>query len=312
MKNNPTHLLSKAIICVGLILFSNISHAMKIKIIKANKILIDLENEQIKIGDIVMNASSTATAEILQARPGQAVALIKSGEFQVNQILKVTPKATIQNPVTNSNSAIKTVQVKKRKDQDSDIIYRHDLVKIAVLAKFMSNTIATKQSDNTAQPLTNIETVKMTGFNPGLFVSLDYPGLKWITLRGTLGFEVLSVAGQAQFNSCNNKTSTDCNAQINYFSGAALARYDFYKGQQTYWAAAGGALKFPMSKSSTSLREDDISLANSLILSFGLDYSINNKYFIPVSFEYHYSLNTSDTVPEISQMALQAGYGMQF
>ncbi len=88
-------------------------------------------------------------------------------------------------------------------------------------------------------------------------------------------------------------------------------RYDLNKSRSSFWVAGGGALKIPLRKSSSSLNDDDIKMANSLIASIGLDHIFQNRYYMPIVFEYQYSLNTSETVPKIDIMSLQVGFGWQ-
>ena len=296
------------------------TNAMVVKNLKGAKLLLDLQGQEVKVGDSISTNNGVAT--ILQIKNGQAVAQIQSGTFSINDSVQlVTSSKKTNNPNLNSTATNSSVvnsnsspnkNIKSNSKVNKDLYSRSQRIKGAILAKFMYNKMNTKQKDNTSSPGPNEEFVTMTGFNPGLFASLEYPWLNWLTLRGTLGYEMVSIGGTAQFQSCDNKSSTDCKATIHYLTGIAMGRFDITNGSNNFWTAIGGALKFPISKSSTALREEDISMANTIVLTFGLDYHMNNRNFIPISFEYHYSLNQSDTVPEISQFGLQAGYGMQF
>ncbi len=292
--------------------------AIQVKNVKGVKVLLELQGENVTVGDIIKSANGSAT--ILQIKNDQAVAQISSGSLSINEIVQLANKSTNNSNSSANVPAAKNTEpnatnpkVKKANAQmNSDIYSRTSHIKTAVLGKFMYNKMNTKQRDNTSSPGPNEEIVTMTGINPGVFASLDFPWLNWLTLRGTLGYEMLSIGGTAQYQSCDNKSSTSCKATIHYLSGTALGRFDFTKGQKTWWTAFGGGMKFPISKSSTALREEDISFANTIVFSFGLDYNLTNRQYVPISFEYHYSLNQSETVPEISQFALQAGYGISF
>lgn len=302
--SNTNKLIPSLFIILSLI--SSPTLAIKVTNVKNNKILVDLENDSVKPDDILefrKNNIVMATAKVLQVRPHQAVANIESGNFTIDQklIKASTPKNTTQPSIKPQTKLL----------EEEGIVLRHDMIKVSVIGKFISNSISAKLSDNSS-PFINRETVDMVGSDIGFGLAVDYPKLKWVDVRGTLSLDPVQVKGKAKYSSCNNKSSTNCYAKINYFSAAGFFRYDFIKKQYVVWGGLGGALKFPMSKESTSLRTTDINMANALVLTGGVDYSLNNKYFIPASFEYHYSLNTSDTVPKISQIVVQGGLGMKF
>jgi len=120
------------------------------------------------------------------------------------------------------------------------------------------------------------------------------------------------VKGTATNQVCDGKNSKDCDVNISYLSLGAHARYDFFKSKSIFWGSLGGTLKLPFTKKSSALQEADISIANSIVMSLGVDFIQSNKIFYPFSFEYHYSLNKSTTVPGINEIAFQGGYGWQF
>lgn len=85
---------------------------------------------------------------------------------------------------------------------------------------------------------------------------------------------------------------------------------DIIKSRALVWAAAGMAIKYPIGKSTTALRADDIKMTYTIAASLGLDYFINNKNFIPASLEYQL-FPSSDTVSANSIM-VRAGYGWAY
>ena len=76
------------------------------------------------------------------------------------------------------------------------------------------------------------------------------------------------------------------------------------------WVAFGGAAKFPLAKSTTALRADDVKMTFTVAGALGLDFFISNKNYIPVSLEYQL-FPSSDTVSANSIM-LRAGYGWSY
>lgn len=276
-----------AFIFTLLFVLSYKAEAYKVLEIRNNKILIDLEGEVLERGDYLVTlpgAEYQGRAIAIQIRPGQAVAKLQDGNFTLGERVRRIL---------------------------GDPSFREEAIKISLQAKFLNNGISVKQKDATF-PTPNEETVSMTGSSVGFMGVIDWP-TDWFLLRGSLGLEPVEVEGTAKFNSCSSKTSTACNANINYIAASAAIRYDYYRDSRlVLWAAAGSGIKFPMNKNSTSLNQGAIGIANSILVATGADYLIMKNYFIPVGFEYHYSLNFSEKVPVITQMALHAGIGMEF
>lgn len=270
-----------------LTVLSHGAYAYKVLEFRNNKILVDLEGEILERGDYLVTlpgAEYQGRAITIQVRPGQAVAKLQDGNFTVGERVKRIL---------------------------ADPQFREEAIKVSLQLKYLNNGISVKQKDATF-PTPNEETISMTGTSIGYFGVVDWP-TDWFLLRGSLGLEPVEVKGTAKYNSCVSKTSTTCNANINYIAASASIRYDFYRNSRlVLWGAAGSGIKFPMNKESTSLNKGAIGIANSILISGGADYLVMKNYFIPVGFEYHYSLNYSPKVPVISQFALHAGVGMEF
>jgi hypothetical protein len=139
---------------------------------------------------------------------------------------------------------------------------------------------------------------------------LDYPLLNWVTFRGVLGYEPFNVTGSAQFNSCNNKSSPDCNANISYLAAGGFARFNLNKSKTLFWAGAGAVAKFPISKTSTALIVEELKLTTTFGAAFGVDYFLSNKTFIPVSLDYQMFI-PSETVTG-NMITIRGGYGWAF
>lgn len=268
--------------------------------VKNGKVLMSLDGEEASVGDefYVVNSSGkkTAIVQITQVKNGKALGMITKGKAAPNDSTEL--KGSGGGGMESSGGG------------GGKAFIRSNMKKFGINIKMMMNAITTKQQDNSTPPLQ--EDVAMKGSNMGLMGTLDYPLSPMLIGRGTVAYEMLDIAGTATRNVCGGKTSTACDAKITYLSFGGYARYDIIKSAFNLWVGAGGTLKIPMSKSSTSLTEGDIKMANTIAFTAGVDYQMNNKYFIPVSFEYHYSLNKSDTVPTIDQIAIQGGFGFLF
>ncbi len=268
--------------------------------VKNNKVLVDFEDETVQIGDQFFILSSdkkkVAIIQIKISKNNKAIADVIKGTAVVGGTTLLREGGSVQNkPVPESETAF----------------LRQDLMQMGFVFKIMSNSLSAKVQDS-ASPFPNQETVNMAGTNFGLGVTLDYPVLDWLRAHGLVSYEQYDVSASSQFLSCDGKISTDCNAKISYLGLQGLARYDITHTKMNWWVGLGGTIKFPLSKKSTALNVEGLKDSDSYTLGGGLDYHLNNKAFIPVSFEYHVSLNQSEEVPTIKQISLLVGYGLKF
>jgi hypothetical protein len=279
-------------------LFSLTSNAARVTQSKNNKVMIDLEGaEATPQQDIVLinkQNKRVALGKILQVKGGKAVATITKG--------KATGDETVQ--LGGGGGATAQSSPVERKGKP---VGRAGAKKVSVVLNMLNNAMTTLQSDGTL-PTPNTETVPMKGTSFGVTGILDWPVFQKLTLRGTFGYEPFNTTGTAKFNSCDNLSSTNCNANITYLSGGGYARYDFMQSQFLLWGALGGTVKFPMAKSTTALRSDDIKMTMTYGFALGVDYFIDNKYFIPASVEQQFFLK-SDTV-DANILMVRVGFGM--
>lgn len=286
MKNSALVLFFANII-IQLLVFSHEALAFKVLEIRNNKILVDLEGQELERGDYLKTlpgAEFQGRAIVISIRPGQGIGKLQDGNFTVGE------------------------QVERIQAEPS---FNEEAIKVSLQVKYLNNAISVKQKDSSF-PTPNSETVAMTGSSVGGGAIIDWP-TDWFLLRGSLGIEPVEVKGTAKFNSCSSKTSANCTVDINYIAASAAIRYDYYrKNRLVTWVAAGSGIKFPLNKSSTSLNKGAIGIANSILVATGADYLVTKKFFVPVGIEYHYSLNYSEKVPVINQLGLHTGIGMEF
>ena len=280
--------------------------------VKNDKVLMTLDDAQVQIGDqfygINSDKKKTSVLEITTIKNLKAVAKIIKGTAQVNDTTEKKPISTI---LKSGNSTTPTVPAtQKNASVSKNNFIRYDRSKFAVNLLMSADKISTKQTDT--QPLPQSEDVDLTGNNFGIAASIDVQIIDWVDLRAFAGYEILKVKATSQFLSCAGKSSTDCNADINYLSFGGIIRFKYIKDNFEYWGGLGASIKQPLTKKSTALKEPDIARANTLIGAIGLDYYINNNYFVPVSFEYHKSFNESETVPVISHNVVTLGFGFMF
>lgn len=313
-----------------LLLTASPALAYKVKDISGKKVLIDLENETLSPGDIVISVDKTpdgpqimGSAKVLQTRPGMAVAFIQDGKFIIGKKIALkagTEKKLIAGKRKEESEYLEDEEIYETADQrkqrlrstdEDNLILRRDLLKVALLVSLTQDRFSTKQAyDN--PPFVEEETVVMSGGSTGFGLSVDYPHPKWgITLRGVFLTEKVSVSGRAQNNSCDNRTSTNCYANITYLSAGGLIRFDYNIQRTAFWGAAGTVFKQPLARDTTSLRQSDLQMANTMVASLGMDFAFNNRFYMPLCYEYHHSLNTSETVPVIDHHAVMVGFGFK-
>lgn len=288
-----------------LLLICSQSHAIKILQSKGNKVLFDLEDETLTVDQklylVNANNKKIAIVTVTQSKNGRAIALLNKGKLDGATGVELMDAAPIsaEAPAEEGGTApIKTGEV-----------FRLKGMKISGLLTIGINNMGTKQSDGTL-PVPNQEDVALTGTSMGITGAIDYPFSSWLTLRGTFGYEPFVVAGTSTIFACNNLTSKSCDANINYLAAGGYARFDLTKSKALVWVGLGGSTKFPMSKSTTALRADDIKMTFTFAAGGGLDYFISNKSFIPASFEYQL-FSSSETV-SANIMLVRLGYGWAF
>lgn len=281
--------------------FALFSEAAKISQVKNSKVMIDLEEDEARVNQEfnILNSKNKKIGygRILQVKNGKAVGLLSSG-----------------NPT--GNEKIKLLTKKKKSDYDDEdnsyrdpVLFRANSKRLSGVIGTLNNSMTTKQSDG-VNPTPNVENVSMSGSSIGFTAVIDWPMNHWFTFRGTAGYEPFKASGAAQRNVCQNLTTTNCTAEINYLSAGGYARAEFFKLNGLFWGAVGGTFKVPMSKSATALKEDDIKFTTTYGFATGYDFFINTKNFIPFSLEQQYFLK-SDTV-DASIFMIRIGFGVNY
>lgn len=287
-----------------ILFFSVESHAIKIIQIKGNKVLLDLEEEPVSVDQklylLNSNNKKIAIVSIIESKKGRAVAILNKGNLN-----DATSVALITSAI---NSKTPTAKLEPKQSETEQILRFND-IKFSAMLTVALNSMNTKQADG-SQPVPNQEDVALSGTAIGVTGAVDYPFYSSLILKGTLGIEPFNASGTSNYLSCNRLTSTDCSAEINYLSAGGYIRIDLTRSYTTIWMAAGGTTKFPISKTTTALKSDDIGMTFTIAGAIGLDQYIDNKNFIPVSLEYQL-FQSSDTV-SANIIMLRAGYGWFF
>jgi outer membrane protein W len=285
--------------------FSQSALAVSIQQAKGNRILLSLDGDKLSVGQTITlkNADdkTVATAVIGQVKGGKAIATVKTGKVDGSETVSLG--AGGDNEESEENISPDSFSKKTKS------VYRLNSTKFSGLLTIGMNQMNTKQSDGQT-PTPNTEEVALKGNSFGLTGAMDYPFNNWLILRGTLGYEPLVAKGTSTLLACNNLSSTDCNASINYLSASGFARFNLTKSRFQTWVGVGGTAKFPISKTTTALRADDIKMTMTFGAGGGFDFFITNKTFIPASLEYQL-FQSSETV-SANIILIRSGFGWAF
>lgn len=281
-------------------LLTHAVHAAVVQQIKNDKVLIVLEGLQVTTGQTVVSQNgdgkNTALIDITTIKDDKAVGKITKGTPQIGQQIVVSK-------INKSSSSSVSSQSSNQK-----IKIRHDDQKMLMQVRYLMNSIVAQEQDT----LLVQENATMTGNNFGLNFGVDYPMTDSLSLRGLAGYEMYKVSGTIGINGCDTKNSTQCNVEVNYLTLQGIVRLSTQVSRFQFWAGLGLNLKQPLTKKTTALNSDNIQMAQAVTAALGTDWYLNSKWFIPVTAEYNYSLNTSTTVPTISEIVIAFGLGKTF
>nr|BFD66331.1 hypothetical protein HAGR004_13530 [Bdellovibrio sp. HAGR004] len=262
--------------------------ALKTVVVKNDRALIDLEGEDLQIGDKVGARDSAGKArallEIKQIKNGKAVAAILKGKMsQEYSLSKIGGTKSAASPTTTKASGAKP---------------SHSKSAWGVTAGYAMNSIQAKPSATTS--------VSMSGssFNlSGFYQTEMSPNLN-VRILG--GYETLVAEGKAQTPMCND--SVDCKVDIGYLGIEAIGQYTFLRTSKlNAWAGAGLSFLFGINKTSNVFKANT---NQTIIAALGVDYKISQKYFIPLQLDYAYY--PDNNVSAANQIILRAGWGINF
>ncbi len=265
------------ILFVGFTLGSHSAEAAKFISIKNNKALIDLEDENLSVGTMLMARDAAgkrkAVLEIQQIKGGRAIAVLKKGAVQQSYSLEV-----YGSPSAGSTAAVSGGRSKIGKST------------VGVLAGYAMNTMTVKFSSSTAE-------LSGSSFNLSGFYRRELDDK--IFVRGLAGYETLAAKNDAY------------NVEIAYLGLQAQIEYQFIRTSKfDFWAGGGLGFLYAMSKQSNVLDTSKISTNQTLIGLLGMNYRLNNESSIPVQFSY--SIFPDNQTSSASQMILRAGYAWEF
>lgn len=265
----------------------SVSNAITIASINADHILLELENETLKLGDRLIaydaNGKAKAILKVTQIKDQQATVVIVKGQVEINHRLtkwvpaqKSTTSSTAKGPIRTTSSW-------------------------GVTAGTTSNSMTVKPGGSAAASLTG------SSINASAFYQRDIDGA--ISTRILAGYHSFQAAGTStEISTC---ALGECKVDISYLGLEALVRYSFLKNKNLdIWAGAGLGFLYALGKESNVIDTTKITANQTILLSFGLDWNLNNKSFIPVQFDY--AQHPDNATSSANQTTLRLGYGRWF
>ena len=261
---------------------SSASSAAIVKAVKDNKILIDLQGDAFQVGDVLR----------IKDTSGKAVGLVKI-EAVKGQMAKGVFKGQAEKGFALSlkSSGSKTAKAKKDAEPFSNKKY-------GWLAGYSNSSASAKVTN-----VSTTSTASLSGSNFSLKALVDMNFLSSVNLRAAGGLQQYSVTGSDPNGGCGGS----CDVKVIYLAGDLLARYMF---TENFWAGAGAALMFPVTKSSSAITSSSISSTLIYELATGFDLPLGSGAYVPLQLEYDL-FPTSNTV-SASMLTLRAGYARSF
>lgn len=295
----PKIILSTLLVCA----LSTTSHAATIAAVKDNKAIINLDGDQVQVGDSLYatnpeSGKKTGLLKVVQIKNNKAmVEIVKGRAFKGGSILA---KSASDNSAPSKQRSAPAPAAKKQssspdyskafeasKGNKSFGIHKTLRDSYGLLAGLQMNNMTTTASGK----------MSGSGFNVGGFY--DYIFADSFAIEGIGSFE--------QFNVENSATSS--NVKIGYLSMYGLAKWYPIQSQFRAWVGGGLGFLYALQKSSANaLNVNSIESNQVFTANFGLDYQINKDHYIPVSFTYVLFPDSDKNVTDINSMQIKVGW----
>jgi hypothetical protein len=277
-----------------LIFFSLNSFSASVIQVKNDKVLIDVSDTTVQIGEkrYLMNEQDKKVTliEITGIRGDRAVGKILKGKARLGLTLNEGNAAAAAAPTRRSRS-----------DNQSGFSSFGGLV------GSVSNTMTIS-----AQTGSTTDTLNLKGNS---FLIKGFGDYEWsgITIRLVGGLHTYAVTGSPSATTkqavCSN--SSTCEIKYNYFSAEAHAMYSFTETPHRYWVSGGYMFLYATSASSTVGSLDTGNKMNSVFaFQGGADFNISRDAFIPVFFQY--GLFAGGSGVAANSTSFYGGYGVRF
>ena len=286
--------------CAVLLLTQSVFAAEVLKV-KGDAILIDTAGDDIKMGStyyLMAGDKKKGIVKILKLRPGQALGKLLKGKALPNWVLKKrTARKTVDKKVAKKRKpkapAPKSIYSKKRRRNKRR---RGTESKLAIGAAFgLNNNSSTVQFSNPER------TDNYAGTSNSFELIADYNIYNKLYLRGSLGMQNFFAGGDEKNTQCVDPETGDiglvCQIDLGYMNLDLWLRYQAFSfGRFDFWAGAGfGILFSPKYKTTTALKEEDLSTNTFMQVGAGADIKFTEKLYMPLWGEFGL-FPSSDTV----------------
>nr|BFD60100.1 hypothetical protein CKG001_22070 [Bdellovibrio sp. CKG001] len=264
--------------------------ALKTVVVKNDRALIDLEGEDLQVGDKVgardSDGKARALLEIKQIKNGKAVAAILKGKMsQEFSLSKIGAGKAASSAASSKSASVKSSSSKSA---------------WGVTAGYAMNNMTVKPSPSSSVSLSG------SSINASGFYQMNLDGN--ISARFLGGYETLVAKGTSSNVSCSG---SECSVDISYLGVEALVRYSYLRNTKfDAWVGGGLGFLFAIGKSSNVLNTSKISTNQTFVGSLGLDYHLSKKNFIPVQLDY--AMYPDNNTSSANQIILRAGWGINF
>lgn len=286
--------------------------ALKILSIKQDKVLLDLESENLPIGTKIGLRDSAKKPKgilaITKIQNGKAIASLK-GEAQKDFSLEVIRSEKSEAlPLSNDSNSKKSPQNPQEKSNLSKTEAKKSKTQGRSLSDFYGVTAGYSLNSMTVKPSSS-SSIKLSGssFNLSGFYQRKLTSDLGVRIFGS--YQTLKASGTSQAPTC--ASGYNCSVDISYLGIESLVQYTFWKNPQyDIWAGAGLGLLFAISKNSNIIDTSKITTNQAILASVGLNYKLNRKAFIPLQLDY--ALYPDNQTTSANQIIFRAGYGLSF
>lgn len=267
-----------------------LAEAAKVEKSKGKRVLIDGEGDTLEVGQIYMvknqSGKTVGLIKVTKVARGKALAVLGRGTARPGHTLQLRNRVAKK---SGSGSLQRT-----EKPASTSFIGG-----VAGIAMSKADVDLFDTGGNPAG------TASLDGNGFSAKAIYDSPLFKSLWFRGLLGMEQFNVSGAT-----NAACGGACESEITYLTFDFLARLLLSEGTMRTWVGGGGSLLFPLSKSSTALKESSITNTNLFIFAGGVDFFLSPTTYIPVQIEYD-MYPKSDTVAA-SAIAIRGGFAVSY
>lgn len=287
--------LCRTILILFTLLFVGPAFAAKIKKVDGKKVLVELEGDSAKVGDVFVaydpDGKRRGLIKIKVVKGDKAAGVLGKGKVENGWTVKVSDKS--QRTAKSSGS-----------DKHGAGSGSHSGDYWGLIGGMSMDSMKVKV-DNDANGV-NETSVSMSGSSFSLKGFYDAQVFGDIWFRGMGGVEGLAASGSTQAG-CGGKT---CDANIYYLGGDFWGRWVLPFDSFRPWIGGAFSLMFPLSKKSTALESGSITNTSSLSAGGGFDWIVSPTLMIPFQAEYS-MLPKSETV-EATAIAVRVGFAVPF